>query len=80
MATHSSILDRESLGQRSLVGYSPWGHRVRPDRGDLAHIHTKQLSMHTLYKQGSCSNISDQIFNTTLKTRSALLFFSQYLS
>ena len=25
MATHSSILPRESHGQRSLVGYSPWG-------------------------------------------------------
>ena len=28
MATHSSIfLLRESHGQRSLVGYSPWGHK-----------------------------------------------------
>ena len=25
MATHSSILARKSHGQRSLVGYSPWG-------------------------------------------------------
>ena len=25
MATHSSILAWESHGQRSLVGYSPWG-------------------------------------------------------
>ena len=25
-ATHSSILSEESHGQRSLVGYSPWGH------------------------------------------------------
>ena len=29
MATPSSILAGESHGQRSLVGYSPWGHRVR---------------------------------------------------
>ena len=28
MATHSSILPRESHGQRKLVGYSPWGHSV----------------------------------------------------
>ena len=28
MATHSSILAGESQGQRSLVGYSPPGHRV----------------------------------------------------
>ena len=27
MATHSSVLARESHGQRSLVGYSPWGHK-----------------------------------------------------
>ena len=32
VATHSSILPRESHGQRSLAGYSPWGHkRVRYD-------------------------------------------------
>ena len=26
MATYSCILAGESYGQRSLVGYSPWGH------------------------------------------------------
>ena len=32
METHSSILAGKSLGQRSLVGYSPWGRkRVRHD-------------------------------------------------
>ena len=32
MATHSNILAWESHGQRSLVGYSLWGHkRVRHD-------------------------------------------------
>ena len=29
MATHSSILARKFPGQRRLVGYSPWGCRVR---------------------------------------------------
>ena len=29
MAIHSSILAWKSHGQRSLVGYSPWGRRVR---------------------------------------------------
>ena len=29
MATHSSILPRKSYGQKSLVGYSQWGGRVR---------------------------------------------------
>ena len=27
MATHSSILPGEFHGQRSLEGYSPWGHK-----------------------------------------------------
>ena len=32
MVTHSSITAWEIHGQRSLVGYSPWGHkRVRHD-------------------------------------------------
>ena len=31
MATHSISLPRESHGQRSFVGYSPWGLRVGCD-------------------------------------------------
>ena len=32
LATHTGILAWKSHGQRSLVGYSPWGHkRVRHD-------------------------------------------------
>ena len=31
MATHSSTLVREAHGQRSLAGFSPWGHRVGQD-------------------------------------------------
>ena len=27
MATHSSILAWKTHGQRSLIGYSPWGHK-----------------------------------------------------
>ena len=27
MATHSSILAGKSHGRRSVVGYSPWGHK-----------------------------------------------------
>ena len=27
MANHSSISPGKSYGQRSLVGYSPWGHK-----------------------------------------------------
>ena len=32
MATHSPVfLPEKFYGQRSLTGYSPWGHRVRHD-------------------------------------------------
>ena len=30
------FLSGESRGQRSLVGYSPWDHKVKHDRSDLA--------------------------------------------
>ena len=39
MATHSSILAGEFHRQRSLVGYSPWGHKQLDT--------TEQLSAHT---------------------------------
>ena len=28
MATHSSVFARRIHGQRSLAGYSPWGHKA----------------------------------------------------
>ena len=37
MATHSSILASESHGQRSLVGYSPWGQKELDMTERLAH-------------------------------------------
>ena len=33
------LLPGEAHGQRSLAGYSPWGHRVGRDESDLAHTH-----------------------------------------
>ena len=42
MATHSCILAWRRGGQRSLVGYSPWGRRVRHDwatKHTLMHKH-----------------------------------------
>ena len=33
------FLPGESHGQRSLIGYCPWGHRVEHDWRDLAHMH-----------------------------------------
>ena len=40
MATHSSILVGESHGQRSLAGYSPWGHKESDMTEQLTHTHT----------------------------------------
>ena len=39
LATYSSLLAWEIHGQRSLVGYSPWGHkRVRRDLVTKQHV------------------------------------------
>ena len=42
MATHSSILAWRIRGQRSLVGYSPWGHKESDNNWapppNIAHI------------------------------------------
>ena len=49
MATHSSILAWRSHGQRSLAGYSPWGHK-ESDTTEHAHTHIGRallFSMHT---------------------------------
>ena len=47
VAPHSSILAGEYHGQRSLVGYNPWGHkRVRQDlvtKQQLQQYHERML-------------------------------------
>ena len=43
MATHSRILAGESHGWRSLVGYSPWGHKRSGTTERL-----QSLSMHNM--------------------------------
>ena len=45
MATHSSILPGEFHGQRSLVGYSPWGRK----KSDMTEQLTFSLSQ-LIYK------------------------------
>ena len=58
MANHSSVLPGELYGEKSLVDYSTWGHRVRQDRAthtvtfsikkkkNPAHCKGKQLGIH----------------------------------
>ena len=43
MATHSSILAWKSLGQRNLVGYSPWGHK-ESDTTERLHFHFQEIN------------------------------------
>ena len=40
MAIHSSILAKKSQGQRSLVSYSPWGHKESDTTERLTQTHT----------------------------------------
>ena len=61
MATHSSILAGASHGQRSLVGYSPWG-RKELDVTEQGTLFTSSLSgagkeeagVTAKWSQGSC--------------------------
>ena len=39
MTTHCIIFPGESHGQRSLVGYSPWGHRESQLKQVSKHMH-----------------------------------------
>ena len=39
------FLSKESQGQRSLVGYSPWGCRVGHNQGTSMHTHSHGLNM-----------------------------------
>ena len=39
MAFHSGFLLGESHGQRSLVGYSPWGHKESDTTEQLLWVH-----------------------------------------
>ena len=57
MTTHSIFMPRESHGQRSLAGYSPWGARVGHDWAQAPHPYSKM--------QGSTSSPSRWAFSIT---------------
>ena len=50
MATHSSILPREFYGQRSLEGYSLWGHKQLDMTEQLTHTHVYIYTHIHIYK------------------------------
>ena len=61
MATHSSIsLSGEFCGQRSLVGYSPWGHKVRHD------WMTNTFTSLSILRQGSWAGLPTQCWSQLL--------------
>ena len=44
MATHSSILAWKSHGQRSLTGYTPWGHK-ESDTTEYSHTRSQNYTV-----------------------------------
>ena len=56
MATHSSILAWRIHGQRSLVGYSPWGHK-ESDRLNNFHLYFSEWAsvLAQLVKKSACN-------------------------
>ena len=54
MAAHSSVLPGEFHGQRSLVGYSPWGRKMlymtKPLSREKSYALTKGNKKATFYK------------------------------
>ena len=43
MATHPVFLPVESHGQRSLAGYSPWGHKESDTTERLTHTYSHRV-------------------------------------
>ena len=48
MATHSSILAWRTHGQRSPMGYSPWGHKELDTTKQLNNNNLMMLSNHSV--------------------------------
>ena len=60
MATDSTLfLPEESHGQRILMGYSPWHHRVRHDWSNLARMHLFMSFRSGLDGKESSFNVED---------------------
>ena len=56
MATHSSILDWKTHGQRSLAGYSPWG-LIESDTTE----HTRSTSKFSIEQAKSLINCGSDL-------------------
>ena len=64
MTTHSVFLPRESHGQRSLVGYSPWGHKKSDTTERLTIRFLKCAHFPSIGPMGSQRVGHDRVTNT----------------
>ena len=79
MATHSSILSGKSHGQRSLVGYSPWGCKELDTAVEKSWIRLSQeqarLRTHaaqrptTVYRAHACRGAACFLMNLHVKVK-----------
>ena len=53
MATHAYILIGKSCGQRSLVGYSPWGHKELDTTEQLSTQHADRFQSPSSLQKGT---------------------------
>ena len=60
------FLLREFHGQRSLVGYCPWGRRIRQDRSDLACMHNSYSSLKIQIKHKFCEILLESLCTNTV--------------
>ena len=58
MATHSSVLAWEIHGQRSLVGYSPWGHK-ESDMTECTKTRASTIELYYLMRKMALQQKSD---------------------
>ena len=75
------LLPGESYGQRSPVGYSPYGHIIRHDWRDLTHTHIPESIRHALEFNSLTRSIFQNFYNVflTMLLVSQPLFFLQRL-
>ena len=76
MAPHSSTLPGKSHGQRSLVGYSPWG-RKESDRTERLHFHFHFIHPRQLTTYPTSQGDMLQPFKWCIST--TLIVFMDYL-
>ena len=74
MATYSSILPGEFHGQRSLVGYGPWGHKQLDMTEQLRTIPTERQRMSELIKKSNTNYmVNRKIYSTKTLTKRKLV-------